>query len=137
MQTDKWTNRRTFVNVELLLQLKTKCYFITNLIKCVENHFKPYVSTNHLKFVISYFALAECGKCNDTGKTVHIQMNILTVLYLTSYTKICLNGTRRPCHQVLIQRGTAKSGSSDRRCCKTAPNGQIYLKLSIEGCFGR
>ena len=34
------------------------------------------------------------------------------------------------------KRGTAKSGSSDRRCCKTAPNGRIDLKLSMEGCFG-
>ena len=35
------------------------------------------------------------------------------------------------------KRGIAKYGSSDRRCCKTAPNGRIDFKLSIEGSFGR
>ena len=37
----------------------------------------------------------------------------------------------------LNERGIAKSGSSDRRCFKTAPNGSIDFKLSMEGSFGR
>ena len=37
----------------------------------------------------------------------------------------------------LLKRGTAKSGSLDRLGCKTAPNGRIDLKLSMEGSFGR
>ena len=35
------------------------------------------------------------------------------------------------------ERGIAKSGSLDRRCFKTAPNGWIDFKLSMEGSFGR
>ena len=35
------------------------------------------------------------------------------------------------------KRGIAKSGSSDRRCFKMAPNGWIDFKLSMEGSFGR
>ena len=38
---------------------------------------------------------------------------------------------------LLLQRGIAKSGSSDRRCCTMAPNGWIDFKLSMEGSFGR
>ena len=39
--------------------------------------------------------------------------------------------------ELIRQWGTAKSGSLYRGCCKTASNGQIDLKLSMEGTFGR
>ena len=63
---------------------------------------------------------------------IMVYYDVLSKVYQVS------NGSRLNATLCQIkQRGTAKSGSSDGRCCKTAPNGWIDLKLSMEGSFGR
>ena len=99
---------------------------------------------NYSKILISIFQIT-----NYTRSTIGILSTVNCSLQLFSFryylfiyvsihslfcfkTSICWWVTN-----VTKQRGIAKSGSLDRRCCKTAPNGRIDFKLSMEGSFGR
>ena len=78
-----------------------------------------------------------------------LSVNIFHFSYIISESKleqwllvqfppiICTISLWQNYNLIILVRGTAKSGSSDRRCCKTDPNGRIDLKLGMEGSFWR
>ena len=88
------------------------CTSILHTMEELEKDPKTTFCTKFLKYTISIFIAP-------------IRPLLLTLAYDENRT------------QRKIKRGIAKSGSLDRRCCTTAPNGRIDFKLSMEGSFGR